>query len=311
MRSSPANANPMTCLMTRLARRQLSICSLFCALALASSHGCCEWGFDTTGGFTYDDNLSNGFEAEDRKGDTAAVVDLSAGLYEPLGTSTALGLSLLAHADAHFRYTGLDNLGLGARAQLRRKFGLGPSAPWLAIAAQGVYHDYQYNYQDGWQYEAGATLGTQLNERWSLRGIIRYDAYVATKTQPPLFPTLVGSPYDVYGWNFGAQTTFLGTSVDRLSLSYTWRTGTVTSVTPPDEEILEYSDRAAPDPVFGSGGIAYRIDANTQTISLAWSHSLGRRTALNLLYAYRRSQAESDLGQYYANVVSVTFTYSY
>jgi len=311
MHSSPASAKPMTHRMTPLMLKRPLIYCVLGALMLAGSHARCEWGFDATGGFAYDDNLSNGFEAEDRKADTAAVIDLSAGLYEPFGASTALGLSLLAHGDAYVRYTGLDNLGLGARAQLRTKFGLGTRAPWLSIAAQGVYHNYQYDYLDGWQYEAGATLGMQLNERWSLRGIIRYDAYVANKTQPPLIPGMVGSPYDVYGWNFGAQTTFLATAVDRLSLSYTWRTGTVTSVTQPDEEILEYSDRAAPDPVFGAGGIAYRINANTQTVSLAWSHTLGQRSAINLLYAYRRSQAESDLGQYYSNLISVTFTYSY
>jgi hypothetical protein len=294
-----------------LTLKHVSTCCLYGVLTLCSLHARSELGFDASGGFAYDDNLSNGFEAEDRKADTAAVVDLSAGLYEPLGASTTLGLSLLVHSDAYFRYTGLSNVGLGARAQLRTKFGLGAKAPWLAIAAQGVYHNYQYDYQDGWQYEAGATLGTQLSERWSLRGIIRYDAYVADQTQPPLIPNLVGSPYDVYGWNFGVQTTFLATAADRLSLSYTWRTGTVTSVTQPDEEILEYSDRAAPDPVFGSGGIAYRINANTQTIGVAWSHTLGRRTAINFLYAYRRSQADSDLGQYYANLISVTFTYSY
>ena len=67
----------------------------------------------------------------------------------------------------------------------------------------------------------------------------------------------------------------------------------------------------APDPVFGPGEFAYRINANTQTINLAWSHTLGRRTAVNLVYAYRRSQAEYDLGNYYANLISVSFTYSY
>src|SRR4249920_1999947 len=107
-------------------------------------------------------------------------------------------------------------VGLGARAQLRTKFGLGPTAPWLAIAAQGVYHNYHYDYLDGWQYAAGATLGTQLSERWSLRGTIRYDAYVADRSQPPIVPTMVGSPYDVYGWNFGAQAAFLVTAADRV-----------------------------------------------------------------------------------------------
>jgi len=311
MRVSLVSVKPMTRLRRRSNLIRLTISCLFCLVTLASSPARGEWGFDATGGFAYDDNLSNGFEAVDRKADTAAVVDLSAGLYEPIGGSSTLGLSLLAHGDAYFHYTGLDNVGLGARAQLRTKFGLGPRAPWLVIAAQGMYHDYQYRYQDGWQYEAGATLGTQLNERWLLRGFTRYDAYVASQTQPPLIPGMVGSPYDVYGWNLGAQTTFLATGVDRLSLSYTWRTGTVTSVTQPDAEILEYSDRAAPDPVFGSGGIAYRINANTQTIGIGWSHTLGQRTAVDFLYAYRWSQPQSDLGQYYANLISLTFTYSY
>jgi hypothetical protein len=295
-------------IMTR--RRWICVC-LYCWLVLFSAGARSEWGFDAIAGFAYDDNLSNGFEAEDRKGDTAAVIDASGGWYEQLTASTAVSANLLVHSDSFFNYTGLSNVGLGARAQLRTKFGLGPRAPWLAIAAQGTYHNYHYDYLDGWQYAAGATLGTQLSERWSLRGIIRYDAYVADKSQPPIVPTMVGSPYDVYGWNFGAQAAFLVTAADRVSLSYTWRTGTVVSVTHPDKEIFEYSDRVAKDPVFGPGEFAYRINANTQTISLAWSHTLGRHTALNFVYAYRRSQAEYDLGQYYANLFSINFTYSY
>jgi hypothetical protein len=291
--------------------QRICLCYLYCCLMLFCAAARSEWGFDATGGFSYDDNLSNGFEEEDRKADTAAVVDLSGGWYEQLSPNTAVSLNLLVHSDTFFHYSGLSNVGLGARAQLRTKFGLGPSAPWLAIAAQGVYHNYHYDYLDGWQYVTGATLGTQLSERWSLRGTIRYDAYVADRSQPPIVPTMVGSPYDVYGWNFGAQAAFLLTAADRVSASYTWRTGTVTSVTHPDEEIFEYSDRVAVDPVFGSGEFAYRINANTQTISLAWSHALGRHTAMNVVYAYRRSQAEYDLGQYYANVLSVNFTYSY
>jgi len=284
---------------------------LCCGLTLLSPRVNAEWGFDATGGFSYDDNLSNSFEADDRKGDTAAVLDVSGGWYEQLTPSTAVSVNVLAHSDTFFHYSGLSNVGVGARAQLRTKLGLGPAVPWLAVAAQGVYHNYHYDYLDGWQYAAGATLGTQLGERWSIRGTIRYDAYVADHSQPPLVPTMVGSPYDVYGWNFGAQAAFLVTTADRVSLSYTWRTGTVTSVTHPDEEIFEYSDRVAVDPVFGAGEFAYRIDANTQTIGIAWSHTLGPHTALNLVYAYRRSQAEYDLGQYYANVLSVNFIYAY
>jgi len=286
-------------------------CWLCCVLALYSAAAHSEWGFDASGGFTYDDNLSNAFEADERKGDTAAVIDVAGGYREQLGTSTGLGLSLLGTSQSYLHYTGLSNIGLGARALLRTKFGLGAEAPWLAVSAQAVYHNYHDDNLDGWSYEAGATLGRRFGDRLTVSGSVRYDAYVANSTPPVIVPGLSGSPYDVYGWNLGVQARFFATESDLVSLSYTWRTGTVTSVTEPDLEILEYSDRVSRTDIFGSPEIAYRINANTQTIGIAWSHTLGQRTALNVAYAYRRSQAASDLGVYYANVISVTFSYSY
>ena len=286
-------------------------CWLCCVLAPFSIGARSEWGFDVTGGFTYDDNLSNAFEADERKGDTAAVIDFAGGYRQQLGTSTELGLSLLATSQSYLHYTGLTNIGLGARALLRTKFGLGAEAPWLALAAQAVYHNYHDDNLDGWSYEAGATLGKRFGDRWTVSGSVRYDAYVANSTPPVIVPGLSGSPYDVYGWNLGVQARFLATDSDLVSLSFNWRTGTVTSVTAPDEEVLEYSDRVAATTIFGSPEIAYRINANTQTIGLAWNHTLGRNTAFNVAYAYRRSQADSELGAYYANVISVTLSYSY
>jgi hypothetical protein len=291
--------------------KRLCIRCLYCGLVVFSAGARSEWGLDAAAGFSYDDNLSNGLEAQDRKADTAAVLDLSGGFHQQLDASTGLSLSLLADSQTYLHYSGLSNIGVGARALLRTKFGLGAEAPWLAVAAQGVYHNYHYDYQDGWQYEAGATLGKQFGERWGLRGSVRYDAYVADRVQPAIIPDKPGSPYDTYGWNLGVQATYLGTDADLFSLSYNWRTGTVTSVTGPDEEILEYSDRVARDPVFGNNEFAYRINADTQTIQLAWSHALGRHSAINLAYAYRRSRAEYDLGDYYANVISLGFSYSY
>ena len=293
-----------------IAARSLACC-LCGLLALLSANARSEWGFDANGGFTYDDNLSNAFEADERKGDTAAVIDLAGGYHQQLTTSTGVGLSVLGTSQSYLHYTGLSNIGLGARALLRTKFGLGAEAPWLALAARAVYHNYHDDNLDGWSYEAGATLGKRFGDRLTVSGSVRYDAYVASSTPPVIVPGLSGSPYDVYGWNLGVQARFYATDADLVSLSYNWRTGTVTSVTEPDLEVLEYSDRAARTTIFGSPEIAYRINANTQTIGVAWSHTLGERTAFNVAYAYRRSQADSELGVYYANVISVTFSYSY
>lgn len=290
--------------------KPLWVCWLYCVLMVFSAGAHSEWGLDATAGLTYDDNLSNSLEADDRKADTAAVIDVSGGLHQQLDASTGLGLSLLASSETYDRYTGLSDVGLGARVQLRTKFGLGAEAPWVAVAAQGMYRNFHYDYLDGWRYEAGVTLGKQLGERWALRASVRYDATVTDQAPPPLIPDLPGSPYDVYGWNLGVQATFLLTDADLLSFSFNRRTGTVTTVSPPDDEILEYADRAALNTVFGGPEVAYRIHATTATTNLTWSHSLGRRAAVNLAYTYSRSRGVYDLGDYYANVINVSFSYA-
>ena len=80
-----------------------------------------DWGFDVTAGAGYDDNLSNGFASADRKGAASLTLDLGAGLYQQLGSSTGLSVAALAEAAVFDRYSGLNRVGLGARAQLRHK----------------------------------------------------------------------------------------------------------------------------------------------------------------------------------------------
>ena len=283
-----------------------------CGALLAPAIAHAEWGFDAGAGVNYDDNLPNALEEDDRKGDTAVTANLSGGFHEQLGANTGVSVSLVADSSAYLRYTGLNNVGLGARAQLRHKLGLGTEAPWLAFSAQALHRDYHYDYRDGWQYDAGGTLGKQLGERWSVRGSVRYDRYTADHLQPTIRPGISTAAYDTWGWNFGAQAAFLLTEADTLAASYGFRNGTVTAVTPPDLEVLEYSSAIAIDPVFSDTTrmIAYRIAAKTDTLSLTWSHAFGRYTALNLTYAYRRSRTGSELGDYYSNLIGLSVSYS-
>ena len=272
-----------------------------------------DWGLDASVGLVYDDNLSNGLEADDRKADSAFTATASAGYYEQLGSSTSLGVSLLAETTDYLHYTGLTNVGLGARAQLRHKFALGAEAPWVAISAQAAHSNYHYDYLDGWQYDATASAGKQLDERWTVRGLIRYDRYDADQIKVPRIPGISGAAYNVWGWSFGASINFLLTEADAISAAYTYRNGTVTSVDQPDPEVLEYSSAVAVDPVFGTSPrmVAYRIKAKTDVLSLAWSHTLGRHSSINLAYTYRLSSTGSELGDYYSNLVSISVSYSY
>jgi hypothetical protein len=289
---------------------------LACVLALC--HWCCDvaaaadWGFDVTVGAGYDDNLSNGFASADRKGAADLALDLGASLYQQLGSATGLSVAAVAEAAVFDRYSGLNHVGLGGRLQLRHKFGLGEQAPWIAVAARGVHDDYNYSYQSGWDLEAGITAGKQLGERWTLQGSVRYDDFTADNLQPQVLPGLSTAAYDTGGWNLAGRVSFLATPADVLVAAYVFRNGTVTSVTAPDREILEYSDAVARDPVFGDPPrVAYRLRAKTDTISVAWSHAFGPRTSLNVMYRYQVSVSDEDLGEYYSNFVGINIGYRY
>jgi hypothetical protein len=283
--------------------------ALFCLLCSAPA-AAADWGFDAVGGIKYNDNLSNAIEAADRKSDGAATLSLAGGFHQQPSDDIGIGMSLIAESESHFHYPGMDNLGVGARAQLRHKFGLGAQAPWAALSLRGLHRDYHYDYRDGWQYDAGLTAGRRIGERWEVRGSAQYDRYEADNLQPAVLPGTSSAAYDVAGWTFGVHAAFLMTEVDTLAVSWSRRHGTVTTVTPPDTEILEYSSAVALDPVFSGNPIAYRIITDTDTLSINWSRAIGRYSSVNLGYAYRRSQGDQELGAYTANMIDFSVSYS-
>jgi hypothetical protein len=290
---------------TVYSRMALVFALLFCGTA-----GGAEWGFDANIGIDHSDNVPNAIEAADRKSDSAATMSLSGVLHQQLGGNTGLGLSLIAESASYFQYSGLDDIGVGARAQLRHKFGLGADAPWAAFALRALHRDYHYDYRDGWQTDAGLTAGRRIGERWEVSGSVQYDRYEADNLQPAVLPGMSSAAYDVAGWSFAVQAAFLLTEVDTLSISGSRRHGTVTAVTPRDHEILEYSSAVARDPVFSGNPIAYRLIADTDTLSINWSHAIGRHSSVNFAYAYRRSQGDEELDAYTANMINFSVSYS-
>src|SRR5882672_6737076 len=121
--------------------------ALFCLLCSLSA-AAADWGFDAAAGIDYNDNVSDAVESADKKSDGAATFSAAGGVHHQLGANTGIGLSLIAESASYFRYSGIDNLGVGARAQLRHKFGLGADAPWMALSLHTLHRDYNYDYRD-------------------------------------------------------------------------------------------------------------------------------------------------------------------
>lgn len=66
----------------------------------------------------------------------------------------------------------------------------------------------------------------------------------------------------------------------------------------------------ARDPVFSGNMIAYRIKADSDTLSANWSHAIGRHSSINVGYAYRRTHGDEELDAYTANMINLGISYS-
>jgi long-subunit fatty acid transport protein len=271
-----------------------------------------ELVLDASGSYTYDDNVPNGLENDDRLSDQILTVGVVAGIYEQLGTGTGLSAALLIEQTGYVQYSGLTNLAAGARIGVRHKFGLGGQAPWVGLSGQALYRNYHYDYRDGWQYDAALTAGKALTERLSLQASVRYDDFHADQLQPTVLPGISTAAYDVSGWTFGLRLAYGVTDADLLWAGYAYRDGSVTAVTQLDFEVLEYSTAVARDKTFGSTPrrAAYRLDGHSDLWSIGWTHALSGHLAMTAAYAYRRFESAGDLDPYYANVVSLTLGYS-
>ena len=284
----------------------------FGAMVLLSGPARADLFLDASAGYFYDDNLPNALNKDDRREDSALTISARAGIGHQLATNTAISASVLLRQAQYFHYKGLTNFDAGAQLKLRHKFGLGSNTPWVLISGQALHYDYHYDYRDGWRYDGGITAGKRLSDRLSVNGYVRYDSFAADELQPTILPGFSTDAYDISGWTFGVEAGITMSASDYLSAAYARRNGTVTAVTPPDFEILEYSDAIARDTVFEPRWVAYRFadDVNTDLFSLSWIREFGSHASMSISYAYSTTAAPSDLGKYDSNVISLRVVYN-
>jgi len=267
---------------------------------------------DVSAGYLYDDNLPNALNEADRREDSAVNVAARAGVGYQFATNTGISATLLLNQAHYFHYDKLNNFGAGAQLKLRHKFGLGSNTPWLMISAQALHYDYDFEYRDGWRYDAGVAVGKRVNDRLSLDARLAYDSFSADDLQQTILPGFSTDAYDISGWTLGFRAGFAMSASDYLSAALARRNGTVTAITPPDFEILEYSDAIARDTVFEPGWVAYRFadDVDTDLFSLSWIREFGLRTSMSVSYTYSTTPAPGELGKYDSSLLSLRVVYN-
>ena len=246
-----------------------------------------EWRFDAeTGGF-YDSNLSNSDRASDEEYDWAWKTDLRIGNGFQLSRDLRLNVAADLHSAVWDHYDAFNEIGAGASAGLRYRFGLGRQAPWILLEERIGYDRFHDTVRSGWDESLRLRGGIALSERIALEAGYIFGNFAA----PDNF-------YDLQGNTGVARIIVDLTSSLQVVLGYSYREGNVISyAVPPRPDIFRLTSESRPVTTFGTNPlyIAYRLRGQTHAVSVSAGYALTqifvRSVSLRVRRDFTRSAA--------------------
>jgi hypothetical protein len=177
-------------------------------------------------------------------------------------------------------FRALDRTALGARASVRRKFGLGPLAPVLEAGFAVARHDFREEGRSAWRQEGGLALAKRLNESWRLAASATWDSVAARR-----------APFDTHGLRLAIDATWDVAERWRLAAGAARYDGQVVANAAGPVWAAALADGFGPrigayyrstpwetTGTFGPGWVAYRVDADANFLWTEASFLLGDRT---------------------------------
>ncbi|HET7362653.1 MAG TPA: hypothetical protein VFJ70_03675 [Burkholderiales bacterium] len=251
------------------------------ALALScTAHA--QWAPQYEAGYLYDTNLSRAQTSEDQIKDSALVARAALARAFPIADYADASVGLDARLTRYTKSHGASFVALGGSAGVRRKLGLGLTAPWIALEGTASYEDAREDIRDGTRYLLSATVGKRFTPELDASAGYAYDRRVQREEYAEdAVPGYSGKPFSLQGRSWFARVNYaLGERAGLIGAA-ALRHGDVVSSTRRNFAIFTGSNAIAEDPAFGPDFIAYRLSgASTSTFTGGISWSLASRTAL-------------------------------
>ncbi len=229
--------------------------------------------FDASTGFLYNSNLGNAQRAGDIEDDFFWNAGGGATWSAVVERDWRIAARLFAGTEIPFEYSAFTMARTGADLSVTRKFGLGPSAPRLALAVSFERDFFQDPQMSKWLLVPSARWTQPLAEGWSLEALYRFDARFA---ESALFSGQGNEGGLTLRWEPEGRWSFSG--------GYRVRYGDVVSfATPPRPDIVSVSSVVEPgNTIFGRPLTAYRLDALTQAFAAGAAFALTPDISLEL-----------------------------
>ncbi len=244
-------------------------------------------------GIRHDNNLNNAQAGRDIAAGSIVDATLSATEFFAFEQGYSLSLSGALNSEAVDHYSGLNHQSLGAAMAFRKKWGLGPYAPWTALSLSTSRLDYNDNNRDGWLHQAALRAGQRFFERWDL--VAEYQLGRRTAhSQLSMLPGMSGDVYSQSSNTLLINAEYIWSDDLYLSFGTLLRQGDVVSSTRRGLNIFTASKALAPDPVFGPDFYAYRMTGVTHGVNMDIHLSVTRHSLLQASLLRQLTHATGD-----------------
>ena len=285
-------------------RASLSAFLALCAVS-HTAHG--DWTVATSAALRHDNNVGNArsYVSVVEDSSAAATVSLLQLLQIGENYSFAAGGNLSGQVYEHL--SGLNDASLEGVLSLKRKWGLGAFAPWARIGISLGRAEYADDYRNATVYRASLEVGKRVDERFSMWANYGLERRRATPVE------FYGQSEDVFSQSGRSLKVGMQYSLStRLSLSLgsLWRQGDVVSTTAPGTDLYANYKAWGPDPTFGVGAYAYRLDGTTYGARLGVEYSLSAHGSIG--GGFQRLETHAQGGNNYGNSVpELTWNYRF
>jgi hypothetical protein len=249
-------------------------------LGTAASPALGQWSLGLRAGLMNDTNLTNA-RAVGIVGDHAVVATAIATQTTYFESGGSLSWGGRTATETYERYSGLNNLSLGAFAALRHKVGLGAYAPWLHAGWSSSRLGYSDKVRNGWLHQADLGAGKRLSERLSVSANYLFDLRTAA-TQPEAEPGVSSDAFSGRSQTFMLGAEYAADSGVLLSVSGFVRRGDIVSISKDDDRVLATAKAAAFDVVFGADRYAYRSVATSGGVKVGMDFALGPNSHIEI-----------------------------
>jgi hypothetical protein len=278
---------------------------IFCA---ASDTARSDWTVATAAALNHDDNVGNA-RGYSEVSDSSVSGDASVLQLVPIGESYSLAAGGELSGQVYDHLTGLRNASIDGLLSLKKKWGLGAFAPWARAGISVGRSDYEDGYRDTTIYRASLELGKRVDERWNLAMKYAFQRSAATPGESQIYG-VSSNAFSQTGRSFTANAEYSLSERFSISLGSLLRHGDVVSTTQFAGYNYLYPKAVAPDPTFGPGAYAYRLNGTTYGARLGAEYSLTTHSLIGC--GFQRMETHAQGGDSYSDSMpELTWNYRF